>query len=245
MRSDDQHDPAPQSQPEGLSRLLSAEFAFLELPLPLASRLMIIAAALILSLAFVLPLWNMTFFSNQYTDGLTLDIYSYHLEGGKTPNRDDLLEINSLNHYIGMRPLLESDFAEFTWLPFAIGGLMLLALRAAVLGKVSKLIDVFVVFVYFSLYSFWSFYYRLYTYGHHLDPTAAIKVPPFTPPLFGEQVVGNFTVYSYPQGASFAFLAYGVLLLAAILWAWWVWKKGGRRDEGTDLDRGADVEMAV
>ena len=61
----------------------------------------------------------------------------------------------------------------------------------------------------------------------------------------GEQVVGNFTVYSYPQGASFAFLAYGVLLLAAILWAWWVWKKGGRRDEGTDLDRGADVEMAV
>jgi hypothetical protein len=208
-----------------LKRLLSQEFDFLEQPLPLGSRLILIAAALVLILAFIFPLWNMTFYSNQYLDGLTLDIYAYHLEGGKTPNRDDLREINALNHYIGMRPLLESDFAEFTWLPFAIGGLMLLALRAAVMGKMSKLIDVFVIFVYFSLYSFWSFYYRLYTYGHHLDPTAAIKVEPFTPPLFGEQIVGNFTVYSYPQGASYAFFAYGVLLLAAILWTWRVNKK--------------------
>lgn len=203
-----------------LGRILSKEFALLERPLPIGSRLLAVIAAGILVFAFVFPLWNMTFFSNQYTDGLTLDIYSYHLEGGKTPNRDDLREINSLNHYIGMRPLLESDFAEFLWLPFAIGGLMLLALRAAVLGKMSKLVDVFVVFVYFSLYSFWSFYYRLYTYGHHLDPTAAIKVEPFTPPLLGEQVVGNFTVYSYPEAGSYAFFAYGFLLLAAILWAW-------------------------
>jgi hypothetical protein len=58
---------------------------------------------------------------------LALEIYSYQLEGGKTQNRDDLREINALNHYIGMRPLLESDFSEFTWLPFCIGGLMLFA----------------------------------------------------------------------------------------------------------------------
>ena len=218
-----------EAKPQGwFGRLLSEEFAFLEQPLPAGSRLIAVAAGLILLIVFFFPLWNMTFYSNQYTDGLTLDIYAYHLEGGKTPNRDDLREINSLNHYIGMRPLLESDFAEFVWLPFAIGGLILLALRAAVLGKMSKLVDVFVIFVYFSLYSVWSFYYRLYTYGHHLDPTAAIKVPPFTPPLFGEQVVGNFTVYSYPDVASYVFFAYGVLLLAAILWAWRVNSKNGR-----------------
>ena len=201
-------------------RLLSEEFDFLEQPLPLGSRLIAVAAAAMLIIVFLFPLWNMTFYSNQYTDGLVLNIYAYHLEGGKTANRDDLREINSLNHYIGMRPLLESDFGEFVWLPFAIGGLMLLTLRAAVLGKMSKLVDVFVIFAYFSLYSFWSFYYRLYTYGHHLDPTAAIKVEPFTPPLFGTQVVGNFTVYSYPDIASFAFFAFGILLVAAIIWAW-------------------------
>jgi hypothetical protein len=204
----------------GFQSFLATEFLFLEQPLPFVSRLLVVIAALALVIVFFFPLWNMTFFSNQYTDGLTLDIYAYRLEGGKTPNRDDLREINSLNHYIGMRPLLESDFGEFTWLPFAIGGLMLLGLRAAVLGKMSKLVDVFVTFVYFSLYSFWSFYYRLYSYGHNLDPTAAIKVPPFTPPLLGEEVVGNFTVYSYPQVASYIFFVYGVLLLAAIVWTW-------------------------
>jgi hypothetical protein len=119
-----------------------------------------------------------------------------------------------------MRPLLESDFGEFTWLPFAIGGLILLTLRAAVLGKVSKLVDVFFIFTYFSLYSFWSFYHRLYTYGHNLDPTAAIKVEPFTPPLFGTREVGNFTVYSYPETASYALFAFGLILAAAILWSW-------------------------
>ena len=80
-----------------------------------------------------------------------MHIYSYQLEGGKTPNRDDLREINSLNHYIGMRPLLESDFSEFTLLPLFIGLLMILALRAMVLGKMSSLVDVFVLFVYFGL----------------------------------------------------------------------------------------------
>ena len=214
-------------------RILSKEFLFLEQPLSLGSRLLIAVAAVILTVAFLFPLWNMTFFSNQYTDGLVLDVYAFKLEGGKTPNRDDLREINSLNHYIGMRPLLESDFAEFVWLPFAIGGLMLLALRAAVLGKMSKLVDVFVIFVYFSLYSFWSFYHRLYTYGHNLDPTAAIKVQPFTPPLFGTQQVGNFTVYSYPEMASYALFAYGFLLFAAIVWAWWMNVKA-RREEVTD-----------
>lgn len=211
---------APGEKNSWVGGVLSEEFEFLERPLPVVSRLIAVVAAAILVLAFFYPLWNMTFYSNQYTDGLVLHIYSYHLEGGKTANRDDLREINSLNHYIGMRPLLETDFGEFLWLPFAIGGLMLLTLRAAVLGKMSKLVDVFVIFAYFSLYSMWSFYYRLYTYGHHLDPTAAIKVPAFTPPLFGTAQVGNFTVYSYPDVASYALFAFGILLAVAIFWTW-------------------------
>jgi len=214
-----------------IRRFLVHKYDFLEHPLPLISRLLIIIASLTLLIVFLFPLWNMTFFSNQYTDGLALDIYAYRLEGAKTPNRDDLREINSLNHYIGMRPLLESDFSEFVWLPFAIGGLVLLALRAVVLGKLSKLVDVFVLFVYFSLYSLWSFYYRLHSYGHNLDPTAAIKVEPFTPPLFGEQVVGNFTVYSYPDVASYAFVVYGILLLAALVWAFRSYRRDSRVEE--------------
>jgi hypothetical protein len=190
--------------------------SFFDLPLTLRSRVMILAAVIALIPAFLFPLWNMTFTSNQYLDGLTLNIYSHRLEGGKTPARDDLREINALNHYIGMRPLLESDFSEFVWIPFVIGALGVLALRAMVIGKMSNLVDVFVIFSYFGLFSFWSFYNRLYAYGHNLDPTAAIKVPPFTPPLIGRQVVGNFTVTSSPGAASFALVAFALLLLTAI-----------------------------
>lgn len=193
--------------------------SFFERPLTLSSRALILIGVVILIPTFLFPLWHMTFYSNQYTDGLQLHIYTYRLEGGKTPNRDDLREINTLNHYIGMRPLLESDFSEFSWLPFGVGALMLLALRAMVIGKMSKLVDVFVLFVYFGLFSLWSFYHRLYTYGHNLDPSAPIKVKPFTPPLIGENIVGNFTVYSYPGISSYLLAAFSLLLLAAILFS--------------------------
>ena len=197
--------------------LLDKATAFFDLPLTVKSRVVIVVAVVALLPTLFFPLWNMSFYSNQYTDGLFLHIYSYQLEGGKTPNRDDLREINSLNHYIGMRPLLESDFSEFTWLPLVIGFLMILALRAAVIGKMSNLVDVFVIFLYFGAFSLWSFYHKLYTYGHNLDPTAAIKVQPFTPPIFGSKQVGNFMVNSFPGLGSYAFVAFAILLGLAIL----------------------------
>jgi copper chaperone NosL len=200
-----------------MSSFLEKETTFFERRLTLKSRILILIAVLVLIPSFLFPLWNMSFYSNQYSDGLVLHIYSYQLEGGKTPNRDDLREINSLNHYIGMRPLLESDFSEFTWVPLVVGLLMILALRAMVLGHMSNLVDVFVLFTYFGLFSLWSFYHRLYMYGHNLDPTASIKVQPFTPPVFGSKQIANFTVNSFPGPASYALFAFAALLLVSIL----------------------------
>jgi copper chaperone NosL len=212
-----------------MSSFLEKETTFFEQPLTLKSRVLILIAVLVLLPTFFFPLWNMSFYSNQYTDGLVLHIYSYQLEGGKTPNRDDLREINSLNHYIGMRPLLESDFSEFTWVPLVIGLLMILALRAMVLGKMSNLVDVFVLFTYFGLFSLWSFYHRLYMYGHNLDPTASIKVQPFTPPVFGSKQIANFMVNSFPGFASYALFAFAVLLLLSILLSAWTRGKTSAR----------------
>jgi copper chaperone NosL len=200
-----------------LGSFLARETKFFDLPLTLTSRILILVAVVALLPVYFFPLWNMSFYSNQYTDGLVLHIYSYQLEGGKTPNRDDLREINSLNHYIGMRPLLESDFSEFTWIPLVVGLLIILALRAMVLGKMSNLVDVFVMFVYFGAFSMWSFYHRLYMYAHNLDPTASIKVQPFTPPFFGSKQIANFTVNSFPGPGAYAFFAFAILLLVAII----------------------------
>jgi hypothetical protein len=205
------HPPAGSALNEWLRRV----DRFFDRELTLTSRILIVAGVLLLIPVYLVPMYQMTLISNQFPDGLELHIYAAKLEGGSTPNRDDLREINTLNHYIGMRPLLESDFSEFKWLPLAIGGFALLALRAVVIGKMSKLVDIVVLFVYFGLFSLWSFYHRLYQYGHNLDPTAPVKVKPFTPPLFGTHQIANFTVTNMPEAGSYLMIAFAVLLLIA------------------------------
>jgi hypothetical protein len=189
---------------------------FFDRNLTLQSRVLIIVGVLLLIPVYFLPLYEMTLVATQFPDGLLLDIYAHRLEGGKTAARDDLREINTLNHYIGMRPLLESDFSELKWIPLAIGAFALLALRAVAFGKMSKLIDVVVLFIYFGLFSAWSFYQRLHDYGHNLDPSAAMKVTPFTPPLIGTQKIANFTVTNVPGPGSYLMIAFAACLLLAV-----------------------------
>ncbi len=191
---------------------------FLDQPLDVGPRLLLLGAALALLVTFITPLWNLTMFAPQYPDGLRLDIFSYTLAGGR--GGQDVREINVLNHYIGMRDLMVEDFTEFKWMPFVIGALALLILRAAVHGTVAALVDVTVVFTYFGAFSLWSFGYKMYRYGHDLAPTAAVKVPPFTPPVFGYRQIANFEVYSYPRLGTYAMVLAVLLLLAALLVAW-------------------------
>jgi len=199
---------------------------FLAGPLDLGPRLLLVLAALLLVAVYIFPLWNLTMFAPQYPDGLRMDIYSYRLEGGN--NGQDIREINVLNHYIGMRDLVAEDFTEFKWLPFAVGVLGLLYLRSAVLGTVGTLVDVLVLNAYFSAFALWSFGYRMYVYGHNLAPTAAVKVPPFTPPMFGYKQLANFEVYSYPQAASYAMAGSSLLLVVALVIAWRTARKAAR-----------------
>ena len=199
-----------------MERILQKWEKFQDTPLNLKSRIALLISVLFLLAVFFFPLWKMQFFATFYPDGLKLYIYSYKLEGGKTAGRDDLREINTLNHYIGMKPLSQSDFPEFTYLPFVFGALGLLVLRAIVLGKVSTLIDLIVMYTYVGIFSILDFYNKLYTYGHNLAPDAPIKVQPFTPPLFGKKLIAQFTVYSYPSLGSLGLLLSLIVLVIAL-----------------------------
>ena len=191
---------------------------FLDTPLDVAPRALLLAAALLLLPCYLVPLYEMTMFAPQYPDGLRLHIYSYKLEGGN--GGQDMKEINLLNHYIGMKDLDSAEFAELKWIPFVVGAVALLFLRAAVLGKMTHLVDVLVLYLYFGLFSLWSFAYKMYWYGHHLSPTAAVKVAPFTPPLFGYKKLATFEVYSYPALGSYGLAAAAVVLAAALYVGW-------------------------
>jgi len=200
-----------------MASVLEKEQQLLDRPLGWNPRGLLAAAALVALLANFLPLWNLTMFAPQYPDGLRLDIYTFRLEGGN--HGQDVKEINLLNHYIGMKDLAEEDFTQFRWLPFALGVLALLFLRAAVHGRVSQLLDVSVLFTYFGLFSLWSFGYTLYRYGHDLSPHAAVKVPPFMPPIFGHAKLANFDVYSFPKLGTYAMMLVVVLLAVAMVLA--------------------------
>lgn len=181
-------------------------------------RLVLVGAAVLLLGAFFLPIWGITLYSNQYPDGLRVAVHAGHFEAGE--NGTDLTEINTLNHYIGMRPLNQADIPELKWIGVALGAFAALAVAAAVAGRAVNVALLLATFAAFGGVSFWLFYSRLYEYGHTLDPRAAVTVPPFTPPLFGTAQLANFTVESYPDTGTFLMLAFGAALVVVVALAW-------------------------
>lgn len=197
-----------------MNEFLRREYSFLRRPLNLASRLILLVAAGLLVAAVFLPLWQIHLVAPQYREGLTLDIFTHKLVGGN--GGQDLHEINVLNHYIGMKPLRQADFVEMKWMPFAFGAFALLALRAAVIGRMASLVDLGVLFLYFTAFSLGSFYHRLYTYGHDLDPRAPMTIEPFTPVMIGSQKLANFVQTSLPQSGGYLIALFPLLIIAAM-----------------------------
>ena len=188
----------------------------LDRPVSLTGRVLLLPAIALLLLGGVLPLWSISLVAPQYAEGLTLDMYAYQIVAGN--NGQDLAEINTLNHYIGMRPIAQADFMEMKVLPFGIGAFALLGLRAIVVGRIITLVDLAVLFSYFGAFSLGSFAYRLYSYGHHLESHAPMKIKPFMPVVIGSQQIANFVQTSVPLSGTLCMTAFLLLLLAA-LWS--------------------------
>ena len=195
---------------------LQWEFRFLHKPLNLWSRIFLLAAAATIVAALFFPLWKMHLVAPQYSDGLDLYIFPYKIEGGGFHGQH-LVEINNLNHYIGMKPLQAADFMEMRWMPFVFGLIILLTMRSVVFGEMSNVIDLFALYSYFGTFSIASFWYRLYEYGHNLDPHAPMHIKPFTPRLIGVQQIANFREASYPMAGAYL-LCISVLLILIAGW---------------------------
>lgn len=194
--------------------LLPKFYQFLSEPLALRSRPLLLLLVIPLVLSFASPLWKISMEAPQYPKGLYLEIYAYKLDGGN--DGQHVAEINTLNHYIGMRPLDKAASADLDWIPFALGLLGLLALRVALIGTVRDLIDLVTLTTYISAFAFARYVYRLYIFGHALSPDAPLKIEPFMPVIIGTKQIANFTTHSFPQSGSY-FLAVFVLGIWAVL----------------------------
>ena len=63
---------------------------------------------------------------------------------------------------------------------------------------------------YISVFAFGRFVYKLYVFGHNLDPDAPLKIPPFTPAIFGTKQIANFVTHSYPAVGGLFIFAYAL-----------------------------------
>jgi len=199
-----------------LRQSLDAFYAFLDRPLRLRSRPVLALLVIPLVLTFMFPLWRISMVAPQYPDGLYVDIYAHKVDGGHKGH--DIVEINELNHYIGMKPIDRASLTDLDWIPFALGVLIVLTLRTAVIGNVRSLIDLTVVTGYVGLFALARFVYRLWFFGHSLDPDAAIKLPPFTPAIIGKKQVANFATESWPQGGAICVGVFLLGVLAILIW---------------------------
>jgi hypothetical protein len=189
-----------------IAGLLRREFRFPHKPLNLGSRLFLLAAAVIIAVSLFYPLWQLHLVAPQYSDGLDLYISSYKIEGGGF-NGQHLVEINNLNHYIGMKPIQQADFLEMRWMPFVFGLIILLDPALHRLRRDEQRGRSFRGLRLLRPLLHRSFWYRLYQYGHELDPHAPMHIKPFTPLLIGVKQIANFrnTVFLWPAPICFVF----------------------------------------
>ncbi len=191
-------------------------FAFLDRPLYGWARVTLLVLVIPLALSFTQPLWRISLRAPQYPAGLWMEIYTHKVEGGK--DGQDIKEINTLNHYIGMHKIDRGELSDLDWIPFAVGLLFVLALRCAAIGNIRALIDLAVLTGYVTVFAFGRFIYKLYVFGHNLDPSAPIKVDPFTPAILGTKQVANFTTTSMPQLGSLLVGIFGTGVFVLLAW---------------------------
>jgi hypothetical protein len=173
-------------------------------------RTLLIVAACLTAAATLLPLWGMTLVSTQYPEGLRMIVYPTHIRG-------DITELNLLNHYIGMAAISDDFFVELKLLPLLLALAAAACLGAAFVRRLWARIAPLAIMGATAGYGMWSMYHRLYQFGHDLDPTAPIRIPPFTPPPLGTNQIAQFATYSYFSWGTFLPLV-AALLIVTTLW---------------------------
>jgi hypothetical protein len=183
-----------------------------------ASRVLLAVASVLLLGVLVTPLWSINLIAPQYPEGIGMRIHANSVEGMK---ENDIHNINSLNHYIGMKPIEPSAIPELRYMPWIVVGLAVSALLVAALGRRGPLYGWLVTFGVLGVVGLYDFWHWMYDYGHNLDMEHAIIVVPgmsYQPPLIGSKQLLNFTATSWPAlggwlvAVAFALGAYAAFL---------------------------------
>jgi hypothetical protein len=173
-----------------------------------ASIIMMVGPLFLLGLYFF-PLWNIMLGAPQYPEPLGMNIF---IDGIKGFNEFDIVNIDGLNHYIGMKTIPKpEEMWEFSAFPKVIGAMVFLGVLIGFLGFIGKVsykwfLGWFLLMSVLGVLGMYDFNAWMIDYGTNLDPHAIMKMAnsdgtPMTykPPLFGHANMLNFQVTSLPQ----------------------------------------------
>ncbi|RME42311.1 MAG: cytochrome C [Caldilineae bacterium] len=169
-----------------------------------------VTAAILLVISIFLPYWSMVLHAPQYPKGLVIHAYLNRLDG-------DVREINSLNHYIGMRPLEEAAHFEKSVAIFGVVALALVVIAAVYIHSPWSAVLTFPAIVFPGVFLLDLFYW-MYNFGRNLDPHAALSnaIKPFTPTVLGEGTIGQFRTVGYADFGLLLAIAASLLILAGL-----------------------------
>jgi|SRR5690606_6781804 len=176
-----------------------------------------IAAAVLLIASISSPYWGMVLEAPQYPGGLEMRVFVNYITGDEDPRRDEVREIDGLNHYIGMPSLYAAaEFERSIALPAVFTMAALLIIAALWRRKWVWLLTLpaaLFPFVYLGDLAFWLTYY-----GHNLDPYAPLSsaIEPFTPPILGEGIIGQFKTVASVHTGWFMAVGASVCIFVAI-----------------------------
>ena len=159
-------------------------------------------AAALIALSTQLPLWSMKMEAPQYRKGLYLHAYGTGMTG-------DIRELNILNHYIGMPPI-EAPQLETSMFPIAVAVLVGLCLLSALHRWIRRFAVLAVAATPIAILA--DLQWRLYAFGHTLNPKAPIRLEPFTPLVIGETHMGNFESHAMVSWGFVCFVAAALIL---------------------------------
>lgn len=199
--------------------------SFAILPRFIIPVLFLVSAALIIA-SVSYPYWTMHLDAPQYAyrNGLNIEVYIDEMKG-KDPEFDELRELNSLNHYIGMRQLHEAaEFERSIAMPSVIAFVVLLVIAAAAfLFKFKQKWAWLLVLppLGFPFVFMGDLYYWLRDSGQNLDPAAPFSssIKPFTPTMIGDGIVGQFATSAQMDTGWYLALAASVCILVALVLA--------------------------
>lgn len=176
----------------------------------LLPSIMLVAAAVILFISIFLPYWKITLYAPQYPQGLAASMYVNRLSG-------DVAEIDSLNHYIGMKPLGEAAVLERTLSVIIIIGIALL-IAGAVYVHSPMALFLCIPAVFYPVFFLADLYFWMRTFGTNLNPHAPLSnaIKPFVPPIIGVGKIAQFKTIATWEMGLYMSIAASVLILIGL-----------------------------